>query len=87
MMTDFLGQTPVAGLAPGRLAEPELVDAVLGGGPRDMPADFRMYRVSVDEAKIKVPYLGGYEHFERVDPSDNGGPVHFEWSGRTRIAE
>jgi hypothetical protein len=65
------------------------IDVVLEGGPRNLPAELRIHRRSTDHYKIKVPYCGGYEHFER-DPAasvSDGVPVVFRWTGRTRIAE
>lgn len=35
--------------------------------------------------KIKVPYLAGYEHFERR--FGDGSPLLFTWTARTKIAE
>ncbi|WP_407651656.1 DUF5988 family protein [Actinoplanes sandaracinus] len=34
--------------------------------------------------KVKVPYYGGYEHVEPLDPAV---PDVFPWTGRTRVAE
>lgn len=52
----------------------------LEGGPADitLPAQ----RIRVDGTKIKLPHLGGYEHFERT--SESGV---FRWTMRTAIAE
>jgi len=49
----------------------------------------RRCEVAVDQQKIKVPWLGGNEHFERdVEAAQEPGqPVVFRWSYRTRVAE
>ncbi|GGL19573.1 DUF5988 family protein [Mangrovihabitans endophyticus] len=66
-------------------------DAVLRGGPDDLPAELRTFRTDRDAGTVKVPFYGGYEHFERraaepgAGPAD--GPVEFHWIGRTRVAE
>jgi hypothetical protein len=71
-----------------KIDEPELMDAILEGGPVGMPAELRAQRVRLHEAKIKVSYYGGHEHFERVpDTGFAGAPVVFRWTGRTRMAE
>ncbi|MEW9534552.1 DUF5988 family protein [Microbispora sp. NPDC049125] len=68
----------------GVLSE-EDVYVVLEGGPA---AIARIQRVTASEAaygKVKIAYLAGYEHFERViDPSDD---LVFRWTARTKIAE
>lgn len=65
-----------------------LVRAVLHGGPADIPEPMRVRRVCADEQKIKLPWLGGYEHFERDAAAQAPlGAVVFRWTTRTRIAE
>ncbi|MEH0973673.1 DUF5988 family protein [Micromonospora sp. CPCC 205546] len=65
-----------------------VIDAVLEGGPADLPPDLRSRRVAGAEEKIKVLHYGGYEHFERGSaPATVELPVVFRWTGRTRIAE
>lgn len=71
-------------------AEAGSLQAILEGGPASIPTALRRQEVSPLEEKIKLPYLGGYEHFERVDdPSqDASGPqIIFRWARRTKIAE
>lgn len=63
------------------------IDVILEGGPTGFPAELRMRRTAADEVKVKVPYLGGYEHFERTAESDVPGPVVYRWTGRTHVAE
>jgi hypothetical protein len=71
----------------------ELVDAVLHGGPDDLPAELRRTRIPAHHHKIKVPYRAGYEHFERAADTDHATEDHdsrqliFRWTGRTAIAE
>ncbi|TDE32609.1 DUF5988 family protein [Actinomadura sp. 6K520] len=73
-----------------RLTSPgETVEAVLIGGPADIPQVARTVRTPVAETKIKILHHNGYEHFEivrepRIDPSR---PVAFHWTMRTKIAE
>ncbi|GAA2657372.1 DUF5988 family protein [Paractinoplanes durhamensis] len=65
-----------------------LVEAVLEGGPANLPNELRTHHVLHTDEKIKVPYLDGYEHFECASVTDTGGtPVVFRWTGRTRVAE
>jgi uncharacterized protein DUF5988 len=70
--------------------------AVLIGGPSDLPEKSRVVRdpAIIEGAKIKVPHMGGYEHFECDQPRAGhagcvcAGPVtFFRWTGRTKIAE
>jgi hypothetical protein len=55
------------------------VRAVLRGGPLDIPAGMRDRRVATDDDKVKIQWLGGYEHFERdlpiADQPITGQPV------------
>lgn len=76
---------PVTGVAAGRAAP---LPVVLRGGPDGLPEAMRVREVAAGEDKVKIPWLGGYEHFER-DPraAGHGGPVVFRWTLRTRIAE
>lgn len=67
---------------------PDVIEAILEGGPNHLPAGLRTQRVTNDNEKIKVPYNGGYEHFERdCGAAADGAPIIFRWTGRTRIAE
>ncbi|AYF31951.1 hypothetical protein CSH63_31760 [Micromonospora tulbaghiae] len=63
------------------------VTATLEGGPTDISAAHRQLTVTTAARKVKIPHLGGYEHFERVDGSAGDGAVVFRWTMRTRIAE
>ncbi|MBQ0977983.1 DUF5988 family protein [Micromonospora zamorensis] len=72
-------------LDPPALAPSEPVLVFLQGGPADIP---RTVVASVEQlvyGKIKVPYLAGYEHFERR--FGDGSPLLFTWTARTKIAE
>ncbi|MFI2617290.1 DUF5988 family protein [Streptomyces sp. NPDC018584] len=79
--------------ATGRTSD--TVEAVLVGGPAEIPAEARKVRLpftgesGLDE-KVKVRFLNGYEHFEREPgavPRDRTSPVTFRWTTRTMIAE
>jgi hypothetical protein len=68
-----------------------LVEAVLEGGPADMPATERRRRVIAGESRIKVQHYGGYEHFE-LDSENTGSADEraqhiYRWVARTCIAE
>jgi hypothetical protein len=74
------------------------IDAILEGGPNDMlPSRRIVHGLAPDDAKIKVPHRGGYEHFVRdaIDISSSaqesalvsGSVVIFHWSARTEVAE
>jgi hypothetical protein len=60
-----------------------LVRVELRGGPADFPEELRYADVSPETEKVKISYLGGYEHFERGTPDDG----IYRWTLRTRIAE
>jgi hypothetical protein len=60
--------------------------AVLEGGPTSLPEGVRRQPAPVGDDRIKVPHLGGYEHFERSDRVDGDAAV-YRWTARTRIAE
>jgi hypothetical protein len=79
------------------------IDAVLEGGPSDMPQSHRVvHGVAPDAVKIKVPHRGGYEHFVRgpidtiLSPGQESVLVPdfvttvtaiYHWSARTEVAE
>jgi hypothetical protein len=64
------------------------VEAVLVGGPSDLPEDVRAQRLSPDQYKIKVPHHGRYEHFELTDGEPvPAAPLVLRWTTRTRVAE
>jgi len=68
----------------------DLVRAVLEGGPPGLPEGLRVQTARRSERKIKIPYHGGYEHFERVSDLPGPaqpGPIIFRWTMRTKIAE
>ncbi|MGC4892211.1 DUF5988 family protein [Micromonospora sp. DT31] len=66
-----------------------IVEAILEGGPANLPEDLRVRSVTRGVAKVKLEHLGGYEHFERCEGASGTaeGPVVFRWTMRTRIAE
>lgn len=66
------------------------IEAVLEGGPFDLPTALRRRRTAPSQGKIKIVYRGGYEHFERVhgqDGTPGSRPVVFSWICRTKMAE
>jgi uncharacterized protein DUF5988 len=69
--------------------DPDKVEAVLAGGPRDLPAALRHRRASRTDTKIKILHRGGYEHFERAEDRPDGEqrPLVFTWTTRTKPAE
>ena len=70
--------------------ETDTIDILLEGGPSGLPVEWRTGRIERSSEKIKLCYLGGYEHFEQVGGvvDEAGTPrVVFRWTGRTRIAE
>ncbi|MER7167602.1 DUF5988 family protein [Micromonospora sp. NPDC000207] len=67
-------------------AAPVAIQVELEGGPASLPPELRRQRISPDAPKVKIPFNGGYEHFERTD-DENREPVVFRWSYRSRIAE
>jgi hypothetical protein len=67
-----------------------LILAVLEGGPVSLPEESRTQKVSPFAQKIKVPYYGGYEHFERTCPLEHNvldEEIVFRWTMRTELAE
>jgi hypothetical protein len=70
--------------------EARSVLAILEGGPTSIPSESRIQLVGPYDEKVKLPYYGGHEHFERTGGFDeNGldGPVVFRWTMRTKLAE
>lgn len=66
------------------------VQAVLEGGPESIPAASRIQEVSPLDEKVKLPYYGGYEHFERTGSlveDTSCRQVIFRWTMRTEMAE
>jgi Family of unknown function (DUF5988) len=66
------------------------VQAVLEGGPASIPSASRLQDVGPFEEKIKLPYYGGYEHFERTTSLVEDAScrqVIFRWIMRTEMAE
>jgi hypothetical protein len=66
------------------------VYAALEGGPGGIPPDQRTQVICSDDEKIKLPYYGGYEHFERTLEIDETIPpprIIFRWTMRTKVAE
>jgi hypothetical protein len=73
-------------LSPGSVA----VQAVLEGGPPTIPNAWRTRMVGAFDEKVKIPYYGGYEHFERIGEIDETSPperITYYWTMRTEIAE
>ncbi|MFK0237742.1 DUF5988 family protein [Streptomyces vinaceus] len=63
--------------------------AFLEGGPDDVPERYAI--PDADPDRLRVPRLGGYEHYEftgthRPNGDDGDLPV-YRWIYRTRIAE
>ncbi|MEU4347973.1 DUF5988 family protein [Streptomyces sp. NPDC023838] len=62
--------------------------AVLEGGPDDLPD--RIVTITEPDAEVKVPFRGGYEHFEatqRHQDTAEGSLRVYQWIYRTAIAE
>jgi len=62
-----------------------MLEAILVGGPNDMPVELRTQLVQHGQEKVKIPHYGGHEHFERGDNCLS--PIVYMWTGRTRVAE
>ena len=82
----------------GRSADvDELISVSLQGGPEAIPRTVQVERSKLQDGKLKIEHLGGYEHFERtVAGHDPDGALHdtdttlleiFQWTLRTKIAE
>lgn len=74
----------------------ELINVSLQGGPESIPRTVRVERSKLQDGKLKIEHLGGYEHFERSasDRDPDGGHYQpdglseiFRWTLRTKIAE
>ena len=75
----------------------DLISVSLQGGPESIPRTVSVERSKLQDGKLKIEYLGGYEHFERTlsGPGPVGGhggpdgalPEIFRWTLRTKIAE
>ncbi len=73
-------------MAQNPLATPSSVDAILVGGPTDIPDQLRLCRVEPSDDKVKVRHGRGHEHFERTADTDADRLI-FQWTTRTFIAE
>ncbi|GAA5202314.1 hypothetical protein GCM10023322_84080 [Rugosimonospora acidiphila] len=62
-------------------------EIILRGGPKGLPEEARRLVVDHAESKIKLHFGAGYEHFEQVDGAAETGPIPFQWTMRTKIAE
>lgn len=64
-------------------------EAVLIGGPADLPAQERHCQVTPGADKVRVRHGRGYEYFERSNAAADAGQARliFRWSYRTNIAE
>ena len=62
------------------------VEVSLEGGPTEIPRRFVVTAAEAAYGKVKVPYLAGYEHFER-EAAAGDEPDPFAWTRRTKIAE
>ncbi|MDI5962390.1 DUF5988 family protein [Streptantibioticus silvisoli] len=68
----------------------ELIDVVLTGGPADIPENLGVPKSMVEDGKVKIQRLGGYEHYERsggIGTGETAGSPVFSWTTRTKIAE
>jgi hypothetical protein len=70
-----------------RVVTKDLDRAVLEGGPADLPQ--RIVPIAAPGAELKLPHLGGYEHFRATtrerDTPEGALPV-YEWFERTEVA-
>jgi hypothetical protein len=73
--------------APQETTARNFVRAILEGGPESLPNESRSLLIDPDEEKIKIPYYGGYEHFERTAEPSSGESLLFLWKMRTKVAE
>jgi hypothetical protein len=74
----------------------ELINVSLQGGPEAIPRTVQVEKSKLEDGKLKIEHLGGYEHFERAaldhgpdgkrNP-DTGLEEIFRWTLRTKIAE
>lgn len=66
------------------------IRVVLAGGPASVADDDRIQEVTSLADNVKLPMLGGYEHFRHLGRhrviEGCQLPV-FEWCGRTKVAE
>lgn len=67
-------------------SQTDWVLAVLEGGPMSLPKASRTQLVEPLAQKVKIPFCGGYEHFERISPLRSPQTV-FRWTMRTAVAE
>jgi hypothetical protein len=62
------------------------IDAILVGGPADIPDQLRLCQVKASDDKVKLRHGRAHEHFERTADSDADRQI-FRWTTRTFIAE
>ena len=73
-----------------QITEAGSVLAILEGGPATIPSASRIQSVGPQDEKFKLPYYGGYEHFERTGESsgsDRNGRIVLRWTMRPKLAE
>jgi len=68
-------------------SQTDWIMAVLEGGPMSLPKALRTQLVEPLAQKIKIPFYGGYEHFERISPVKESAQTVFRWTMRTAVAE
>lgn len=61
------------------------IEVDLRGGPDALPKKLWLPAELAAAEKLKIRYLGGYEHYERTAP--DGAGVVLTWRMHTRIAE
>ncbi|MGD0063691.1 MAG: DUF5988 family protein [Streptosporangiaceae bacterium] len=72
------------------IADINLIQAILEGGPATIPNASRIQAVNPFDEKVKLPHYGGYEHFERTGrlvEDTSRRQIIFRWSMRTEMAE
>jgi hypothetical protein len=74
----------------------ELINVSLQGGPEAIPRTVQVEKSKLEDGKLKIEHLGGYEHFERATSDHDPDRAHsaapglkeiFRWTLRTKIAE
>jgi hypothetical protein len=72
------------------MADVNLIQAILEGGPATIPHASRLQAVNPVDEKFKLSHYGGYEHFERTGSlveDTSCRQIIFRWSMRTEMAE
>ena len=63
------------------------VEVTLKGGPDGLPETVVVRVAQLRQARLKIPFRAGYEHFVPEQQGKAGDNAVFVWCDRTKLAE